>query len=82
MPPVAAMTGEDPFDAVLRPPVGETEDEKRERLAREAEATQISQAIDESIRQERQKQKKTKIVRVLLIGQSESGELYIPRISM
>jgi hypothetical protein len=82
MPPVAAMTGEDPFDAVLRPPVGETEDEKRERLAREAEATQISQAIDESIRQERQKQKKTKIVRVLLIGQSESGELYTPHINV
>jgi guanine nucleotide-binding protein alpha-1 subunit len=69
-----AGAGEDPFDALLRPPPDETEEEKNVRLAQEAEARRISQAIDESIRQERTRQRKRKIVRVLLLGQSESGE--------
>jgi guanine nucleotide-binding protein alpha-1 subunit len=64
----------DPFDALLRPPLDESEEEKNIRLAQEAEARRISQAIDESIRQERVRQRKRKIVRVLLLGQSESGE--------
>jgi guanine nucleotide-binding protein alpha-1 subunit len=63
----------DSLDA-LRPPLDETEEKKAVRLAQEAEARRISQEIDESIRQEHARQKKGKIVRVLLLGQSESGE--------
>jgi hypothetical protein len=71
----ALEASEDPFDAVLRPPPDESAEDRAVRLAKEAEATRISQAIDESIRLERQRNKKKKIVRVLLLGQSESGIL-------
>lgn len=63
----------DPLDAVLRPPIDETPEEKACRLAQEEGARRISQAIDESIRQERIQRKKMKVVRLLLLGQSESG---------
>lgn len=63
----------DPLDAVLRPPIDETPEEKSFRLAAEAEAHRISQEIDESIRQEKLQKKKMRVVRLLLLGQSESG---------
>ncbi|KAF9804442.1 hypothetical protein IEO21_09402 [Rhodonia placenta] len=67
----------DPLDAVLRPPIDETPEEKSFRLAAEAEAHRISQEIDESIRQEKLQKKKMRVVRLLLLGQSESGrEVY------
>jgi hypothetical protein len=68
-------SADDPFDAVLRPPPNETAQQRAVRIAKEEEATRISQAIDENIRLERQRNKKKRIVRVLLLGQSESGEL-------
>ncbi|KAH7882317.1 guanine nucleotide binding protein, alpha subunit [Phlebopus sp. FC_14] len=64
----------DPLEQVLRPPPDETEEDRLIRLAQEAEAARISQAIDESIRAERIQQKKKSIVRLLLLGQSESGK--------
>ncbi|EED84888.1 candidate G-protein alpha subunit [Postia placenta Mad-698-R] len=64
----------DPLDAVLRPPIDETLEEKSFRLAAEAEAHRISQEIDESIRQEKLQKKKMRVVRLLLLGQSESGK--------
>jgi hypothetical protein len=64
----------DPLDALLRPPVDETPEEKVMRLAQEAEAERISQAIDEDIKRERALRKKKQIVKLLLLGQSESGE--------
>ncbi|KAH9948006.1 G-alpha-domain-containing protein [Amylocystis lapponica] len=64
----------DPLDAVLRPPLDETPEEQAFRLAQEEEARRVSHAIDESIRQERHARKKNKIVRLLLLGQSESGK--------
>ncbi|OCH88372.1 G-alpha-domain-containing protein [Obba rivulosa] len=72
--PARAPPDHDPLDAVLRPPFDETPDEKAYRLAQEEEARRISAAIDESIRQEKLRRKKTKIVRLLLLGQSESGK--------
>lgn len=63
----------DPLDEVLRPPPGETEEDRLIRLAQEAEACRISLQIDESLKAERQQQKKKSIVRLLLLGQSESG---------
>jgi hypothetical protein len=65
----------DPFAAFIAPPPGETPAEKSVRERREAEAQRISDKIDEDIRHERESQKQQKgIVRVLLLGQSESGE--------
>lgn len=77
--PAHAMPGrelEDPFDQVLKPPPGETLEQKAARTFQEEAAKRVSQAIDESIRAERQRQKKRKPVRVLLLGQSESGAPY------
>jgi hypothetical protein len=64
---------DDPLAAALRPPPDEPPEARAFRISREEEARRVSQAIDESIRAERQTNKKFKIVRVLLLGQSESG---------
>jgi guanine nucleotide-binding protein subunit alpha len=48
--------------------------ERQMRLAREEEARQVSEAIDLSIKAERQAMRRRRIVRLLLLGQSESGE--------
>lgn len=63
----------DPLDDVLRPPVDETDEERSIRLQTEERAKRVSDAIDEAIRQERQAAKKKDVVRILLLGQSESG---------
>jgi hypothetical protein len=74
LPQASGMTAaHDPFEAVLLPPPNENEQERVARLSQEAEATRVSEEIDAAIRSERQKQKKRRIVRVLLLGQSESG---------
>ncbi|KAJ7681133.1 guanine nucleotide binding protein, alpha subunit [Mycena rosella] len=65
---------DDPFDAVLRPPPGETPEETTVREVREAEARRVSAAIDADIRAERLARRKKRIVRLLLLGQSESGK--------
>ncbi|KAH7882786.1 guanine nucleotide binding protein, alpha subunit [Phlebopus sp. FC_14] len=66
---------DDPFASILAPPPNETPDEKEAREQAEAEARRISDAIDEQIRQERNAlKKKKKPVKVLLLGQSESGK--------
>lgn len=71
--PVREQYSSDPLDVALRPPLDESEEEKAQRLAEEAEARRISQEIDEHIKQEKQLRKKGKTVRLLLLGQSESG---------
>ena len=65
--------GNDPLNEVLKPPPDETPEEKVTRVAKEEEAKRVSQAIDLSIKAERQIMKKRKVVRLLLLGQSESG---------
>lgn len=70
-----ASDADDPFTLALRPPPDETDEARSLRLARESEARRISQRIDDAIRAERLSNKKKKIVRVLLLGQSESGML-------
>lgn len=72
MPP--AKHSDDPLDHVLRPPPDETPGQREIRLAREEEARQVSLAIDASIKAERQSRRKKRIVRLLLLGQSESGK--------
>ncbi|KAI9062249.1 G-alpha-domain-containing protein [Trametes sanguinea] len=70
----------DPLSAALRPPIDETEEEKAQRLAEEEAAKRVSLAIDEAIRLEDKQRKKRKLVRLLLLGQSESEfqRLYTP----
>ncbi|KAF8970479.1 guanine nucleotide binding protein, alpha subunit [Flammula alnicola] len=68
------VTSDDPLDEVLRPPPDETQEQREIRLEREAEAKRISLAIDAAIKAERQARRKKRIVRLLLLGQSESGK--------
>lgn len=65
----------DPFASVLSPPPGETPAQKSERLRMEAEATKLSNKIDEELKAERSALKKSQknVVKILLLGQSESG---------
>lgn len=51
---------EDPISIALRPPPSETDAERRLRLQREAEAKRISETIDEELRLDRERLKKTK----------------------
>ncbi|TFK64784.1 hypothetical protein BDN72DRAFT_901266 [Pluteus cervinus] len=65
---------DDPFAAMLAPPPGETSAQRSERERREIQAQKISDRIDEELKLERAKFKKQTVVRVLLLGQSESGK--------
>lgn len=65
----------DPFEAALRPPPGETPAQRDARILAEHLAKQVSDAIDEQLRLERAELKKSSPdVRILLLGQSESGK--------
>ncbi|SJL11623.1 uncharacterized protein ARMOST_15029 [Armillaria ostoyae] len=76
--PVAALHSmkptDDPFDEALKPPIDESPEDRELRIAREDEARRVSLAIDASIKAERQARRKKRIVRLLLLGQSESGK--------
>jgi len=65
---------DDPLDEALRPPPDESTEQRNRRLAGEEEAKRISLASDATIKAERQARKKKRIVRLLLLGQSESGK--------
>ncbi|KAF9461031.1 G-protein alpha subunit [Collybia nuda] len=65
----------DPFAALIAPPKGETSEEKAVRERKEQEAQRISDQIDQEIKAERALLKKRQgVVKVLLLGQSESGK--------
>ncbi|KAF8160891.1 guanine nucleotide binding protein, alpha subunit [Crassisporium funariophilum] len=69
------MDNNDPLTRAMQPPEHETPADKENRLAAEAEAQKRSDAIDEEINRQRIADKKApKCVRVLLLGQSESGK--------
>ncbi|PPR05527.1 hypothetical protein CVT24_003270 [Panaeolus cyanescens] len=69
-------TDVDPFAIFHAAPPGETSLQRTQRLKQEAEAQRISDMIDEQLKAEKQALKKEKYtVRVLLLGQSESGAL-------
>ncbi|KIK04848.1 hypothetical protein K443DRAFT_400733 [Laccaria amethystina LaAM-08-1] len=67
-------TTDDPLDEVLKPPPDESPEDRTIRLQNEAEAKRVSLAIDASIKAERHARRKKRIVRLLLLGQSESGK--------
>jgi len=66
----------DPISQVMRAShASETPEERRARLEAEAEAKRVSEQIDEELRQERERLKRSKgDVKLLLLGQAESGK--------
>jgi guanine nucleotide-binding protein subunit alpha len=65
---------EDPLARAIAPPLDESPEDKQARELAESEASRISEEIDNRIRQEKAALKKKKrAVKVLLLGQSESG---------
>ncbi|KAJ6539923.1 guanine nucleotide binding protein, alpha subunit [Mycena sp. CBHHK59/15] len=65
---------EDPLTAAMAPPENETPAEREARERAEAEARRVSDEIDAQLRREREGEKKRKPVKLLLLGQSESGK--------
>jgi guanine nucleotide-binding protein subunit alpha len=64
----------DPFYDLMKAPDDETQAQKTARLKREADAQRVHDAIEEQIKEDRTKfQKEGEIIKVLLLGQSESG---------
>ncbi|KAF9564777.1 G-alpha-domain-containing protein [Agrocybe pediades] len=66
----------DPLSAALEPPEGETIEEAQARRRLEEEAKKKSMAIDEELNRQRLELKRStdKYVRIMLLGQSESGK--------
>ncbi|KAF5359996.1 hypothetical protein D9758_007631 [Tetrapyrgos nigripes] len=65
----------DPLTLAMAPPEDESQLQKELRLQMEAEAKKRSDAIDEELERQRQAEKRNpKPVRVLLLGQTESGK--------
>ncbi|KAL7284102.1 hypothetical protein ACG7TL_001382 [Trametes sanguinea] len=69
------VTEGDPLAWVMAPPPNESEEQRQARIAAEAEAKRISDAIDEELQRQAKAQKRgPKPVKILLLGQSESGK--------
>jgi guanine nucleotide-binding protein subunit alpha len=67
----------DPLAVITAPSPNESAHEKAAREEREAEARRISELIDDEIRAERAVRKKEqRMVKVLLLGQGESGAFH------
>lgn len=65
----------DPLAVITAPPPNETPGERAAREEREAEARRISDQIDEELRAEKAiVRKQEEMVKILLLGQSESGK--------
>ncbi|KAI0312036.1 G-alpha-domain-containing protein [Amylostereum chailletii] len=70
-----SFDADDPLAAAIAPPKDETPEQREAREKEEAEAKRISDEIDEQLKAERAALKKKKPpVKVLLLGQSESGK--------
>ena len=69
---------DDPLARAIAPPADETPEAKQARLGKEAEAKRVSDEIDEVLKKEKASMKKrqSQVVRMLLLGQSESGGLF------
>ncbi|PVF97035.1 putative G protein alpha chain [Serendipita vermifera] len=72
----SAVLSDDPLTLALQGlvPADESPQERAQRLALEQEARRVSDEIDERLRQERIERRNKKIVKILLLGQSESGK--------
>lgn len=72
--PVRVPT-DDPISLLLSPPPNETTEEAALRIAKEAEARRVSDEIDRKLQAERDALKNQNVLKMLLLGQSESGKL-------
>ena len=71
---MGAPPDDDPLALAIAPPPDETAEQREARLSAEAEAKIVSERIDEQLKAERAAQRKrSQTVKVLLLGQSESG---------
>ncbi|OCH87361.1 G-alpha-domain-containing protein [Obba rivulosa] len=71
----ARSSASDPLSMMLAPPPNETEAQRAARLEAEVEAKRVSDMIDEELqRQEKADKRGPKAVKILLLGQSESGK--------
>ncbi|KAG2748662.1 G-alpha-domain-containing protein [Suillus brevipes Sb2] len=69
------VSEDDPLTRAIAPPSYESPQERDERLAAEQEAKRVSDAIDEELNKQRISEKKgPKAIKILLLGQSESGK--------
>ncbi|KAG1840836.1 guanine nucleotide binding protein, alpha subunit [Suillus subalutaceus] len=69
------VSEDDPLTRAIAPPSYESPAEREERLAAEQEAKRVSDAIDEELNKQRISEKKgPKAIKILLLGQSESGK--------
>ena len=64
---------DDPISLLLTPPPDESPEERAIRLEKEADARRVSDAIDEQIKRDHAALKKQNILKMLILGQSESG---------
>ena len=70
----SAMPSPNPFISEPRPRKGETQQERSRREREEARAKAVSDAIDKQIEQDKVAfQRYRRAIKVLLLGQSESG---------
>jgi guanine nucleotide-binding protein alpha-1 subunit len=73
---LSRLDSTDPLSRALVPPANETSEQRAMREAKEAEARRVSERIDEQIKSEKQAKSRSKSpVKVLLLGQAESGGL-------
>ena len=71
-----------PLARALAPPADETPEQRAVRETKETEARRVSERIDEQIRLEKQAHSRKKIpVKVLMLGQAESGAFVLPKLS-
>lgn len=65
----------DPLAKAMLPPANESNDARERRLLQESEAKRVSDNIDEQIKLDRAAlRRRRQEVRILLLGQSESGK--------
>jgi guanine nucleotide-binding protein subunit alpha len=71
----------DPFYELMQPPADETPAQATARQKRELDAQRVNDRIDDMLKEERAQAKKSgrSVVKVLLLGQSESGTYPYPR---
>lgn len=64
----------DPLSVALQPPPNESQAEREGRLRQENDAKKRSDNIDKMLRDTDRRNRKKKTIKVLLLGQSESGK--------
>ena len=64
----------DPLAAALQPPPNESQAERDGRERREQEAKKRSDNIDRMLRETERRNRRRKVIKILLLGQSESGK--------